>query len=412
MSVRQYIGARYVPRFLGTYIGTQDYEPLDVVDNGMGTSYISKIPTPAGTPLTDTDHWAIYGTTNAAIINLQNQIDVINANLAIINGSILCIGNSYVQRDVTGKLQTLFAHSYRKTSGGTGFADRTGNPTTYLDLLVAAINDPDIPNDEITDIIFVSAMGDTWGITEQGYATYENAVETNMNLMSTTIGANFANIRRVVVTLAECRNAVYFSDDRYDALFMAHKIFKKLCPLYDMDYIGWTGWNNMFSGAANYEIDNYHPTASGAAIIGQDIVDAYFGNLEYKTFSSSASCDFNITSAGTIGVQIYIRPDEETIICRVANITAGPQVIGIGDEVIDLKQIPIPPIAPLEQSNVYLQGNFNTLGGTVDLTRVTCTLQNNANGIATLTLSNVTDGNNIGSSQGIIPEFTNLHFIF
>ena len=75
MAVRQYIGARYVPRFTGLYDNTQSYEALDVVDNGSDTSYIAKKPTPAGTPLTNTDYWFLYGSTNGAIVNLQNQID-------------------------------------------------------------------------------------------------------------------------------------------------------------------------------------------------------------------------------------------------------------------------------------------------------------------------------------------------
>lgn len=75
--VRQYIGARYVPRFTGLYDPTQEYEALDVVDNGAGTSYISKIPTPAGTPLTNTEHWFVYGSTSGAIIDLQNRMSAV-----------------------------------------------------------------------------------------------------------------------------------------------------------------------------------------------------------------------------------------------------------------------------------------------------------------------------------------------
>ena len=75
--VREYVGARYVPKFMGTYDNTQEYEALCVVDNGLGTSYITKVPTPAGTPLTNTTYWAVYGATSGAIINLQNQIDEI-----------------------------------------------------------------------------------------------------------------------------------------------------------------------------------------------------------------------------------------------------------------------------------------------------------------------------------------------
>lgn len=72
--VREYIGARYVPKFMGLYDATQEYEALCVVDNGMGTSYISKIPTPAGTPLTDTTYWFIYGASSGAILDLQNRV--------------------------------------------------------------------------------------------------------------------------------------------------------------------------------------------------------------------------------------------------------------------------------------------------------------------------------------------------
>ena len=51
MAIRQYVGARYVPRFLGTYDPTQNYDALDVVDNGSGTSYIARKTVPAGTYL-------------------------------------------------------------------------------------------------------------------------------------------------------------------------------------------------------------------------------------------------------------------------------------------------------------------------------------------------------------------------
>lgn len=73
--MRLYIGARYTPKFEGEYDATQSYEALSVVDNGSGTSYISKKPTPAGTPLTNTTYWTLYGSTTGAIINLQQQID-------------------------------------------------------------------------------------------------------------------------------------------------------------------------------------------------------------------------------------------------------------------------------------------------------------------------------------------------
>lgn len=77
-NVHQYVGARYVPRFIDDpWNDTTKYEALDVVDNGSGTSYIAKKPVPVGTPLSDRNYWFVYGSTSGAIINLQNQIDAI-----------------------------------------------------------------------------------------------------------------------------------------------------------------------------------------------------------------------------------------------------------------------------------------------------------------------------------------------
>ena len=64
-----------MPKFVGTYDNTQAYEALSVVDNGSGTSYVANQPVPAGTPLTNTTYWAVYGSTNGEILNLQQQID-------------------------------------------------------------------------------------------------------------------------------------------------------------------------------------------------------------------------------------------------------------------------------------------------------------------------------------------------
>lgn len=101
--MRQYIGARYVPKFMGTYDNTQVYEALSVVDNGMGTSYIAKIPTPANTPLTDTAYWAIYGASSGAIISLQDQIN--DMNDGTVPGSLQNQINTMNDGTVPGSLQ-------------------------------------------------------------------------------------------------------------------------------------------------------------------------------------------------------------------------------------------------------------------------------------------------------------------
>ena len=82
MAVREYIGARYVPKFMGTWSNTTAYEALSIVDDGLGTSYTSKKPVPAGTVLTDTEYWAVTGSMSGAIVSLQNRVSFLENEYA------------------------------------------------------------------------------------------------------------------------------------------------------------------------------------------------------------------------------------------------------------------------------------------------------------------------------------------
>lgn len=74
MTVREYIGARYVPLFMGEWDSTATYEPLSVVTN-QGNSYTSRQYVPIGIPLTNETYWALTGNFNA---QLQNYIEQVN----------------------------------------------------------------------------------------------------------------------------------------------------------------------------------------------------------------------------------------------------------------------------------------------------------------------------------------------
>ena len=100
MAVREYIGARYVPKFVGTYSATTIYDALDVVDDGAGTSYIARKPVPAGTSLTDTEYWFVYGASSGAILNLQTRMAAAEVETAKVPGLVTDVGN--LQTDVGG----------------------------------------------------------------------------------------------------------------------------------------------------------------------------------------------------------------------------------------------------------------------------------------------------------------------
>lgn len=86
-----YIGMRYVPRFMGIFNPHSEYEPLSLVKQEENSSviYISIIPVPSGTSLTDTTYWQSY-TTSADISGLEAELAAlttkVNANEGAITG--------------------------------------------------------------------------------------------------------------------------------------------------------------------------------------------------------------------------------------------------------------------------------------------------------------------------------------
>ena len=379
----QYIGARYVPKFMGTYDNTQAYENMCVVDNGLGTSYISKKPTPAGTPLTDTDYWAIYGSTNGAIINLQNQIDTIN-NVTIpaiydtIERNILVIGNSFVTYGCANLLMADFAHSYKRTSGGIGFSTYAGHSTTFESILDNAIIDSDIDNDTITDILFVSAMGDSRAYNE-GANNYYTTLDTTLASIQTKISANFPNCKNVSITLAESRECPYFSDNKLSSLFGVHKAFIDFALKYNMRYIGWSGFNILYKSGM-FEADQYHPSSAGVDAIGAFIRASYYGHVEYVTHVFNQTVDCSFASGAHYKLISQLTPDVVSIQCRaISNIANQPNTATFGAEIFSSegtnRGLPAPPY-PLELWTSIVRQDLG-----LEIEKVRLSLRANTNGV-------------------------------
>lgn len=97
MAMRQYIGARYVLKVYENSLNPASsdweagvtYEPLTMVTY-LNSSYLSKkeVPGSIGNPASNPSYWTVTGAYNGQILNLQNQIDAINAVLPTLQGSI------------------------------------------------------------------------------------------------------------------------------------------------------------------------------------------------------------------------------------------------------------------------------------------------------------------------------------
>lgn len=82
MTVREYIGARYIPLYMGDWDDTKSYEPLSIV-NYQGDSYTSMQYVPAGIAITNTSYWAQTGNYNSQIEAYREETQAVADALPI-----------------------------------------------------------------------------------------------------------------------------------------------------------------------------------------------------------------------------------------------------------------------------------------------------------------------------------------
>ena len=89
MPVRQYVGARYVPKFADPIEWNQQasYEALTIVTH-LGASYTSKIPVPPGTEISNTDYWALTGNYNGQVEAYRQQVEALRTDVAGLEDTI------------------------------------------------------------------------------------------------------------------------------------------------------------------------------------------------------------------------------------------------------------------------------------------------------------------------------------
>ena len=97
MSVREYIGARYVPLFADPidWDSTKTYEPLTVVYN-QGNSYTSRQYVPAGIDISNDTYWARTGNYNAQIEQYRSEVATFDDRITTNETNITDLQNATV----------------------------------------------------------------------------------------------------------------------------------------------------------------------------------------------------------------------------------------------------------------------------------------------------------------------------
>ena len=293
MSVRQYIGARYVPRFLGMWNNITQYEALDVVDNGSGTSYIARKIVPAGTPLTNPEFWFIYGASSGAILDLQDRMnsaenDIANLNEEVgrlVDRKIVFIGDSYAGDlvpnnyiEIAAGILGLTANTdyYLSAVGGAGFYGDSGSVTflARLQALDSTITD----KDSITDIIILG------GINDRDASVSD--MDQRMAEFNTYARANYPNAKISLGAIGWSTNTGYLNN-----------YIDRVIPTYSKcGKYGWTFYNNIMYTlhCRSFMADSLHPTQDAHYLLAYNLVDCILHgscNVEYVMDNDSTRPD-------------------------------------------------------------------------------------------------------------------------
>ena len=179
MSVRQYIGARYVPIFDGDWSQNKSYDPLTIVQY-MNSSYTSKKSVPAGVAPTNSEYWANTGNYNAQVEEYRQEVveyaedvadlasdlaDYIEANNNVKmikeNPEIALIGDSSIELISDSTMITDFFNGAHVTNYSAGISHTKNWENIFSEQISQISTTPDIiyiwcgGNDVTTD--------DDWG---------------------------------------------------------------------------------------------------------------------------------------------------------------------------------------------------------------------------------------------------------
>jgi len=290
MAVRQYIGARYVPKFSdvndGVWDNSYSYEALTIVKHG-NDYYTSKIPVPVGIDITNTQYWVKTGDYNGAIALLNTQIQALeNAKVNnISNRTFLMIGDSY---DVINPnyswidiaMSKIGAdHYYKRSAGGYGFAPASGN--TWLSLLQ---NNP-VPSEEITDIIIGGGANDT--------TISESTLLTSMRSFDDYVKTNYPNLKNIYLAYMGWNHSAS-SNAKND------QIYAMRAYLSNAKKLGWkflTGVENVLKNPSYILAgisDKLHPNPDGVVQLGECVALAF--NTGFAKTSSSFNAEFTLNN--------------------------------------------------------------------------------------------------------------------
>lgn len=208
MTVREYIGARYVPLFMGEWSSENAYEPLSIVMH-EGASYTSRQAVPVGISITDETYWALSGNYNAQVEAYRQEVQTFDNRITANEEGI-----DNLETDLADATQQLNNSIANETSA------RQQADTTLSNSITAITNDvseltqdlqSETTNRENGDSLIYSFIDTTKTDIIQNYhkTTFDNTQNTYVDFLhGNDDTAEIWNMRKPFKTLAAAFEAV------------------------------------------------------------------------------------------------------------------------------------------------------------------------------------------------------------
>lgn len=311
---RQYIGARYVPKFFNNdgsneWVQGIAYEPLTIVTY-LNTTYTSTKPVPSniGSPNLNPTYWVSTANYGAIIENLQNEINTLSNNLDSVSTSVDTLNENYKKRYTLNNRKFIFVGDSYGTALYGNWVAQLGNIlgiNDYIDCAVdgSAFSSPDVESqwitilqnntasltsdekNSITDIICLGGINDA-----MPYSAYSSVIENpddikvsvwttdKINAFLTYCKTTFPN---AIVSLGFIGNTDHNDYRTYPNVARAMYDWDECCSSHN-NVRKINGMQYLMHDYQNMAADWIHPTADAGLLIAKECASFILGgNVNY-----------------------------------------------------------------------------------------------------------------------------------
>lgn len=352
MATRQYIGARYVPKFANpiNWIKENSYEALTIVTY-LNNSYTSKKPVPPNTEITNEEYWCVTGNYNAQVEEYRRETEKIAEKIRDeFANKMVIISDSYgLTPSIEDNWIVNFANNLglkvnddyvSYSEGGASFGGSDGYP-----LFQNMVSQVDLKNINANDVGYVIVCGgynDLNGV----HGSSSESIKNGIGVLKQNVVERFPNAKTYVGFIGWTIDSSKLIET---AITLNDYITN--CNINGINYL------NNVEYAMHYDTffqsDKIHPTTTGAKEISNAVTNAIV------TGSANIAKPFKNANY-TLATGVTVEPFVWLLATELKNETTFVHYFYNADETTFKFSTPINNISDIELctvSDTYLIGN-------------------------------------------------------